>query len=376
VLLWSLFKFLFFISKFNKKIKMDNFSVVDLFCGVGGLTHGFVLESFKVVAGIDSDKTCAYAYNKNNLGAVFYHDDLNRISNDDIKRLFLPSSKKILVGCAPCQDFSVYNQNNNQSGKYKLLERFARIIDEIQPEIISMENVPNLLNYEKGTIFQFFLSIIEQNYTVSYSVVNAKDYGIPQRRKRLVLLGCKKDKGTLHLLTPEEFKKSGVMCLNTVREAIGNLEIIGDGEISQNDSLHRARKLSALNKKRIKATNEGGFWRDWPQDLILDCHKKEAGKSFGSVYGRMKWDEESPTMTTYCVGLGNGRFGHPEQDRAISLREAAIFQSFPYNYEFINPNVPFSMMNIARQIGNAVPVNLGRVIAQSIKKHIKSSDYE
>jgi DNA (cytosine-5)-methyltransferase 1 len=155
-----------------------------------------------------------------------------------------------------------------------------------------------------------------------------------------------------------------------VREAISNLPKISDGEICSTDALHRARKLSEINKKRIIATKEGGSWKEWPEELILDCHKKEGGKTFGSVYGRMKWDDVSPTMTTYCIGLGNGRFGHPEQDRAISLREASIFQSFPPDYDFIGTENQLPISTIARQIGNAVPVNLGRAIAQSIKKHL------
>ena len=126
-----------------------------------------------------------------------------------------------------------------------------------------------------------------------------------------------------------------------------------------------------MNLRRIKATREGGFWREWSEDLKLECHKKEKGISFRSVYGRMNWDDVAPTMTTYCIGLGNGRFGHPEEDRAISLREAAVFQDFPKDYDFIDPNSKFSASALARQIGNAVPVGLGKVIGESIKRHIE-----
>ena len=120
--------------------------------------------------------------------------------------------------------------------------------------------------------------------------------------------------------------------------------------------------------KRIKATPYGGGWKDWPEELILNCHKKGTGKTFGSVYGRMLWDEPSPTITTLCTGIGNGRFGHPEQDRALSLREAALLQTFPVDYRFF----PFSLRNVSRYIGNAVPPLLGEVIAESIKRHLKT----
>lgn len=124
--------------------------------------------------------------------------------------------------------------------------------------------------------------------------------------------------------------------------------------------------------ERIRATPYGGGWKDWDDSLKLDCHKKESGSSFGSVYGRMKWETPAPTMTTLCTGLGNGRFGHPEQDRAISLREAALFQTFPMDYEFFSPEEKFSVSKASRYIGNAVPPKLGEVIAESILLHLKS----
>jgi DNA (cytosine-5)-methyltransferase 1 len=123
---------------------------------------------------------------------------------------------------------------------------------------------------------------------------------------------------------------------------------------------------------RIKATSEGKDWRSWSAELMLECHKKESGKSFGNVYGRMRWDEPSPTITTEFIGLGNGRFGHPTQDRAISLREAALLQTFPFYYDFIDPKADFSAQRIAIHIGNAVPVRLGQVIAKSIKEHVRA----
>lgn len=369
--------------------KYQKFSVVDLFCGVGGLTQGFVQENFNVTAGVDTDISCLYAYEKNNQ-AKFIAKSVTDLQVTDLLPYYKDTKLKILVGCAPCQDFSIYNKNNKpknreeqseklgleKSDKWKLLYEYSRIINELQPEIISMENVPQLQTYEKGQVLQDFIENLSNTYNLTYKIVDAQDYGVPQRRKRFILLGCKKDKGRIDIISPEEFKNSGIKVFKNVREAIGDLPEIEDGESLAKDKLHIARKLNELNKKRIMASKQGGTWHDWTEDLILDCHKKESGKSFKSVYGRMRWDEVAPTMTTYCIGLGNGRFGHPEQHRAISLREAALFQTFPENYSFINPTTSFSMATIARQIGNAVPVYLGRVIAQSIKKHIESTNYE
>ncbi|WP_310555190.1 DNA cytosine methyltransferase [Flavobacterium sp.] len=355
----------------KKKISPANFEVVDLFCGVGGLSHGFVQENFKVKAGIDFDNSCSYAFEENN-DATFLHRDVKEFSSTELSNLYSKGKYKILVGCAPCQPFSIYNRNssnceNRPEDKWGLLYSFSNLIDELEPEIVSMENVPLLLNFNGGKIFDDFVKRLEEKkYFISYKVLNAQDYGVAQRRKRLILLASKL--GPISIISPTHNKNT----YKTVKEAIGHLPKIEDGVFCPTDQLHYAKKLNTINKKRIQATKEGGSWKDWDESLWLECHKKESGKDFGSVYGRMKWNDVAPTMTTYCIGLSNGRFGHPEQDRAISLREAALIQSFPENYKFIDPNTEFSSPKIARQIGNAVPVGLGIAIAKSIKNHIKA----
>ena len=248
---------------------------------------------------------------------------------------------------------------------------FSRLIKEVQPEIVSMENVAQLLNFKKAPVFEDFISNLKSlGYHVSYEVVNCPDYGIPQSRKRLILLASKL--GEIKLIPKTHTKDNYI----TVMDAIGDLPKIKDGEKDKNDPFHFSRKLTPINKKRIKATPYGGSWKDWDDDLKLVCHKKESGKSYPSVYGRMLWEKPSPTMTTHCIGYGNGRFGHPEQDRAISLREAALLQTFPLNYQFSEDKKIINSAVIARQIGNAVPVRLGQVVAKSIKEHLKELGYE
>ncbi|MDB5231054.1 MAG: ydiO [Chitinophagaceae bacterium] len=357
----------------TKKFSYKDFSVVDIFCGVGGLTHGFVKEKFRVKAGVDFDESCKFAFEKNNK-AKFFHKDVTILKANELESLFEKNKKKILVGCAPCQPFSLYNSKNSQSSKkmtednkWKLLYSFADLIEKTKPEIISMENVPQLVKFNNGKVFNEFVQKLKsKGYFVSWSIVNAQDYGVPQRRKRLILFGSLQ--GEIKLIE-KTIKKGDYV---TVRDAIGELPPVEDGIAHPDDPIHRARKLTDLNKRRIQATTEGGFWRDWDESLLLACHKTESGKNFRSVYGRMSWDDVAPTMTTYCTGLGNGRFGHPDQDRAITLREAAIFQSFPPKYVFTNPEQPIPAQTIARHIGNAVPVGLGVAIAKSIKQHIES----
>ncbi|MFM2048864.1 MAG: (cytosine-5-)-methyltransferase [Bacteroidota bacterium] len=354
----------------STKNSINDYAVVDLFCGVGGLTHGFVKEKFDVVAGIDFDGTCKYAFEKNNK-TTFLHRDITKVTSKEIEELYPKEKRKILVGCAPCQPFSIYTnikKEKSDDEKWKLLYEFSRVIKDLQPDIISMENVPQLEKFENGKVLKDFIAALkEEKYFVKYKIVNAQNYGVPQRRKRLILFASKY--GEVEILNETHNSENYV----TVKDAIGNLPPIEDGVHHPEDKLHFARELTPKNKLRIRATKEGGSWKDWSEDLVLDCHKKESGKSFGSVYGRMVWNDVSPTLTTYCVGLGNGRFGHPEQHRALSLREAAILQSFPKNYDFIDKSVEFSSAKIARQIGNAVPVGLGVMIAKSIKNHLKNN---
>jgi len=225
-----------------------------------------------------------------------------------------------------------------------------------------MENVPRL---EDQGVFEEFLSTLhDARYHVDRNIVNCEDYGIPQHRQRLVLLASKL--GPIRLLTPSEFGADRP----TVRDSIADLPPLKAGERDETDPLHLASTLSKLNRKRIKASRPGGTWRDWKKTLVADCHKKRTGKTYPSVYGRMCWDEPAPTITTQFFGFGNGRFGHPEQDRAISLREGAILQSFPKDYEFVPPEESIFKKSVGRLIGNAVPPTLGEVIGMSILEHV------
>ena len=208
-------------------------------------------------------------------------------------------------------------------------------------------------------LFKDFVSTLEGlNYIVNYQVVNVANYGVPQRRKRLILLASRRKEIKLIDATHQKHL--------TVRDAIGSLPRISAGEANENDRLHISPALSPINLERIQHSVPGGTWRDWPERLVLNCHKKEGGKTYASVYGRMKWDDLSPTITTQFIGYGTGRFGHPEQDRAITLREGAILQSFPPDYQFSPSNVEVPIRKIARHIGNAVPPRLGEVIGESI----------
>lgn len=340
--------------------------VVDLFCGIGGLSLGFKSEGFEVIAGVDSDDTCRYAYEEN-IEADFYGMDVSKVTGAEVSRLFAGTdvSYRVLIGCAPCTPFSLYSgryrKENRSDGKWALLKEFSRLVRLTKPDVVSMENVPQLIRHK--VFREFVIQLEDAGYFVSFKKVRADHYGVPQRRARLVLIASKFGRVDLpkptHIDTP-----------TTVRETIGSLPAIAAGETCPTDRLHVTRNLSPKNMARLRATSEGGSWRDWDPDLQLKCHKKKAGKSFRSVYGRMNWDAPSPVITTQCLGIGNGRFGHPEQDRAISIREAALLQTFPKGFKFVAPDEPVVGLWLARQIGNAVPVKLSQVVARAIKKHL------
>ncbi len=339
--------------------------VIDLFCGIGGLTHGFVKQGIKVIAGIDNDGTCKYAYEKNN-NSSFILKDIKDIKGEEIKSLFGKNKIKILVGCAPCQTFSQHTlkkKDREKDERWGLLYEFLRLIREAKPDIVSMENVPQLRKYK---VFEDFVDGIKKmGYFVNYKIINCLRYGIPQKRIRLVLLASKK--GEINLI-PETHEPKEYL---TIKDVIGDLPKIKEGEIDKKDPLHRSGGLTKLNKKRIGQSIPGGSWLDWDKELVLKCHRKKKGSTYRSVYGRMGWNKYSPTITTQFYSYGTGRFGHPTQNRAISLREGAILQTFPKNYEFFEKKEDISFPEMGRHIGNAVPVKLGEVIVKSIKKHIE-----
>lgn len=346
------------------RTKKKKIVVVDLFCGVGGLSHGFVLEGMEVVAGIDLDPACKYAYESNNNGK-FVKADVSELSGKDLNDHFKEADVKVLAGCAPCQPFSTYSHRYDvqRDNKWTLLSEFSRLVRESQPQIVTMENVPAL---QYHPIFKTFVnSLKRQKYQVWFDVVDSSKYGVPQTRKRLVLLASKYKK-TIELI-PATFKTQ-----MTVRQAIGDRPRIRAGQTHSKDRVHTSAALSELNLKRIKASKPGGTWKDWPKEMRAKCHKAKTGKTFSSVYGRMSWDEPAPTMTTQCYGFGNGRFGHPTQARGISLREAAIFQSFPKRYKFLKKGDEINLTVLGRLIGNAVPVKLSQAIAKSINAHISA----
>ena len=346
---------------------MKNIVAVDLFCGIGGLTHGLVTEGINVVAGYDVDESCRYAFEANN-NSRFIKKSVAEIEKGEIDELFHGAGIKLLVGCAPCQPFSAQTlRKNKKDERWGLLNDFLRIIEFSEPDVVSMENVPNLS--KQDIYLNFESSLKRMGYHVSASKVFSPNYGIPQKRKRLVLLASKL--GHISIIKPmyarEDYK--------TVEGTIGHLNPLAAGERDASDPLHSCNPLTEINLRRVRNSKEGGSWDDWDDELKLPCHKRLRVKMFKGVYGRMNRKEPAPTLTTYCLKVNSGRFVHYSQDRGLSVREAALIQTFPEYYKHYNQECPRpSNVVLSRQIGNAVPVELGRVIAKSIKKHLTDNE--
>jgi DNA (cytosine-5)-methyltransferase 1 len=337
---------------------------IDFFCGVGGATKGFQNAGIKVLKGIDIDSTCKETYEKNCRPSEFLLKNVNELMPEEVlDGIHLSNEDYLLfIGCAPCQPFSRFTREIHEDDRRTLILGFARFIRMLVPDIIFIENVLGFETAVEGRILEKLLQILGSSpllYEYEWKLVNAKSYGIPQNRVRFILLASRIGK----IPFPSETHGKNSLPYATVRDVISKYPRIAAGEAHKDIPNHIARRLSELNLKRMRHTpKDGGSRKDWPQELWLECHKNKAGHT--DVYGRMPWDSPSPTLTCKCNSVSNGRFGHPEQDRAISLREAASLQTFPEDFVFYGSNT-----NITRHIGNAVPPLMAEIFGRAIAKY-------
>lgn len=342
-------------------------SAVDLFCGAGGLSQGLTDAGIKVVAGVDIDPACAYPFEAN-IGAPFIERDVREITAAHLEDLWAEGSLRLLAGCAPCQPFSPYRKGKDTSEEeqWPLLREFARLVREVGPDIVTMENVPRIGSSE--VFGEFVATLTELGYNVDWRSCYGPRFGLPQHRRRLVLVASK----IAPLAVPDgdlsedDFK--------TVRDTIAGLANLEAGMVDPSDPLHAARSLSSVNLERIRASAPGGTWLDWSPELRAPCHQRSSGSSFKNVYARMEWDQPAPTITTLAHNYGAGRFGHPDQDRALSLREAAMLQGFPRNYKFLRAGSKPNLSQLGRLIGNAVPPPIAAAVGRRILEHIPAEE--
>jgi DNA (cytosine-5)-methyltransferase 1 len=337
--------------------------IIDFFCGCGGASKGFQQAGFDIALGIDLDESAAESYKANFPMTEFIRDDIRNIKVRDIteKVSGWNTTDLVFCACAPCQPFSSQNKNRNSGDtRRSLLSEIKRFIRALRPAYIFIENVPGIqsVKLEENGPFANFLHFLDRfDYHYEYRVVSSEFYGVPQQRKRLVVLARRNGMPAF----PAPTHGPGEQPFATVRDYISGLPVLQAGEQDSTDALHAAAIIEPRNIERLKHTPEGGDRRNWPKELWLNCHKDYDGHT--DVYGRMRWDEPCKTLTTKCTSISNGRFGHPDtkQFRAITFREAALLQTFPQTFQFRGSRVSKS-----KQIGNAVPVLLAQRFAEAM----------
>lgn len=334
-----------------------NFNAIDIFSGCGGLSEGLVQAGFAAKAAIEIDKHAVLAYRMNHPETKVIEKDIRKVAADEIIEKLNGEPLHLLAGCPPCQGFSSVRRLNRRQNvrdeRNDLILEYLRLVKELMPLTIMMENVPGLINY------YLFKDVVKELDSIGYcpkvEIVNVKDYGVPQNRKRLIMVGS---------LLGEIDIAEGTREKVTVKDAIGKLEPIE----TTKDPLH---KITANHTpevmERIRLTpKDGGSWKDLPEQYTLECHKKE-NVGFKDIYGRLRWNDYSSTITGGCLNPSRGRFLHPEEDRVITAREAALLQSFPKSYKF-PVNIPKA--SLALLIGNALPPRFSYIQSMNIKGHL------
>ena len=321
---------------------------------------------------LDWDRDSQHTFQINFPDAIFKLEDIREISTSYVRTLVDAQRPNpiLFCGCAPCQPFTKQNTTRRPQeadDRLSLLSYFATLVEQCGPDIVFVENVPGLHRFDHGSqTFGGFLQRLKlAGYSYDYKLVPLKRYGIPQNRSRLVLLAMAGRYGQIKLPPETNGPNAANPRYQTVRDWIGDFPPIVAGAEHPDIPNHRAAKLSAKNLHRVRATPEGGGHASWPKELQLPCHKKTPG--YSDVYGRMSWDLPASGLTTRCISYSNGRFGHPEQDRAISVREAASLQTFPLDFRFKG-----SLTSMARQIGNAVPVHLAKIMGLHVIEHLQA----
>lgn len=328
-------------------------NAIDLFCGCGGITQGLKDAGFNVLASIEFSPAPATVYRLNHPEVNLFQEDITKLNIEEVRCACNNLHIHLLAGCPPCQGFSSIRRKNKREivpdPRNMLAQDYLRYVQAFMPDTILFENVPGIESYPAFIQVRESLSLM--GYELDYRVVDFARYNVPQRRKRFVMIGSRIGKIQIQQGTDE---------IVTVRQTIGNLE-------SPEQSNDYAHTVYAHNTPRIvdmirHVPHDGGSRADLPEKYILNCHKKE-GIGFRDVYGRLKWESVSSTITGGCLNPSKGRFLHPEQDRALTVREAAMLQTFPRNYIFpkgINKTA------LGLMIGNAVPPRFAQVVGTII----------
>lgn len=332
--------------------------VADFFCGCGGTSAGLRAAGMTIALGLDFDADAGATYQRNFPEARFLLRNILDVDLTEVDELREGEDTPLLLSaCAPCQPYSSFVKKSGPDVRRALLLRLLPIVERLRPEFVLIENVPGLKGAHSpaGTFARFCRALERAGYSVDHKIVDCRDYGVPQRRRRLVILASLLGPISVPLATHGE--GSSLSPSSTVWDWIGDLPPVAPGEEHPDVPNHLVSAITDINLRRLRATPPGGGRADWPAALRLACHKDDA--AYTDTYGRMHAHAAAPVLTTKCTSISNGRFGHPFADRPISVREAACLQTFPRDFIFEG-----GIRSATRQIGNAVPVLLAQVMGE------------
>ncbi len=342
-------------------------TAIDLFCGSGGVSQGLRSAGWRILAACDNDPAAAATYRANHPTTELIEGDIQLDSTVDAIAAAAGETVDLMVICAPCQPFSSQNRHRGHDEREQLIVRALAVVAKVRPSLVFFENVPGLASSAyRAVVTAVHAELSKQGYAVSEPMVrDAADFGVPQRRRRCIMVAAKCE-DAIAAFSDTDVRRQP----RTVFAAIADLPVLASGEASETDSLHRARSHQPIAVERLKhIPRNGGSRSSLPPHLVLRCHRGKV-TSFSDVYGRMAWDSVAPTLTTGCTDLTRGRFGHPEQDRAITMREAARLQTFPDHYKFIGQPA-----QVSRQIGNAVPPIMIEAFVPAFEAALAASNF-
>jgi DNA (cytosine-5)-methyltransferase 1 len=351
-------------------------TAIDIFAGGGGLTVGMKRTGFAVVGAVEIEKHAFSTYKTNHPEVCAFRQDIRTVSGKVFLRLSPSRRIDLLAGCPPCQGFSsLTNKYAKEDPRNRLILEMSRLITEIQPRAVMMENVPGLASKGKPLFDQFLVALSASGYIYDYAILQVADYGVPQSRRRLVLLAGKGMRISMPEITHGPRSHTQQKQYRSIRTVIAGMP----SPVTLQDSLlqggpqvfnwHVVRNLSDRNKVRLSYAKQGKTWKGIPEEVRPACHKSESA-GFQNVYGRMSWEQPSPTITGGCTTFSKGRFGHPDENRTISVREAALLQTFPPDYVIDTPY----MDHACDIIGNALPCDFAEIMARQVYRKLQEHE--